>query len=54
MYWYGLEPLVPVDKARALTLATTGKVPLLREYVTRRLATGATTKAAGAEKTTAK
>jgi len=47
MYWYGLEPLVPLDKAKALTLATTGKVPLLREYVTRRLATGgAATKAA--------
>jgi hypothetical protein len=54
MYWYGLEPLVPVDKAKALTLATTGKVPLLREYVTRRLASGATTKAAGDEKAPAK
>jgi putative membrane-bound dehydrogenase-like protein len=40
MYWYGLEPLVGLDKAKALTMATTGKVPLLREFVARKLATG--------------
>ncbi|HSI34261.1 MAG TPA: PVC-type heme-binding CxxCH protein [Tepidisphaeraceae bacterium] len=38
MYWYALEPLVPLDKARALTLAATGKIPQLREFATRRIA----------------
>jgi putative membrane-bound dehydrogenase-like protein len=44
MYWYGLEPLVGLDKAKALTIATTGKVPVVREFATRRLA-GAAAKA---------
>jgi putative membrane-bound dehydrogenase-like protein len=50
MYWYGLEPLVGVDKAKTLTIATTGKVPLLREFVTRRLASGGAAPKAAAEK----
>jgi len=38
MYWYALEPLVGLDKAKGLTLAAGGKIPLMREYATRRLA----------------
>lgn len=45
MYWYALEPLVGVDKIKALKLATEGKIPVLREYVTRRMA--ATVKSSG-------
>jgi hypothetical protein len=41
LYWYALEPLVGVDKAKALTLAAGGKVPMLREFVARRMAVGA-------------
>jgi putative membrane-bound dehydrogenase-like protein len=41
MYWYALEPLVGVDKAKALSLAAGGKVPMLREFVARRMAVGA-------------
>ena len=41
MYWYGLEPLVGVDKARALRVAAEGKVPMVREFVTRKMTAGA-------------
>ena len=41
MYWYALEPLVTIDKVKALRLAAEGKVPMLREFVTRRMASGA-------------
>jgi putative membrane-bound dehydrogenase-like protein len=37
MYWYGLEPLVTVDKVRALKVAAEGKIPMVREFVTRKL-----------------
>jgi len=36
MYWYGIEPLVPADKARALRLAASSKIPLIRQYIARR------------------
>ena len=36
MYWYGIEPLVPSDKARALQLAAKAKIPLIRQYIARR------------------
>ena len=39
MYWYAIEPLVAADKTRALKLAATSKVPLVREYIARRVAT---------------
>ena len=39
MYWYGIEPLVPADKARALKLAAKSKIPLIRQYIARRSAT---------------
>jgi putative membrane-bound dehydrogenase-like protein len=41
LYWYAVEPLVAVDKVKALRLAAEGKVPFVRESVTRRIAAGA-------------
>jgi putative membrane-bound dehydrogenase-like protein len=40
MYWYGIEPLVPHDKTRALTLAAKSKIPILRQYIARRSTSG--------------
>jgi hypothetical protein len=39
MIWYGIEPGIPTDPQRALALLVRAKVPLVREYVARRLAT---------------
>jgi putative heme-binding domain-containing protein len=36
MLWYGLEPLVPSDPRRALTLALTCEIPLVRQFIARR------------------
>ena len=36
MLWYGIEPLVPADKAKALQLASKSKIPLVRQYIARR------------------
>jgi putative membrane-bound dehydrogenase-like protein len=38
LYWYALEPLVGVDRVKALKVAAEGKVPALREYVARKMA----------------
>lgn len=38
MYWYGIEPLVPADKRRALRLAIDCKIPLVRRFIARRAA----------------
>jgi putative membrane-bound dehydrogenase-like protein len=38
LVWYGIEPLVPADPKRALELTGKAKIPLLREYLARRLA----------------
>ena len=38
LYWYGIEPLVPANKARAIGLAQKSKLPLLRQYIARRAA----------------
>ena len=38
MIWYGIEPLVPTDKARSIKLLTTCKIPQVRQFITRRLA----------------
>lgn len=38
MYWYGIEPLVPANKQRALDLAVKAKIPLVRELIARRVA----------------
>jgi hypothetical protein len=38
LYWYGIEPLVPADKAKALKLAQVSKIPVIREFIARRAA----------------
>jgi hypothetical protein len=43
MIWYGLEPLVTADKDRALKIGVASRIPILRQYVVRRLAGGETT-----------
>jgi putative membrane-bound dehydrogenase-like protein len=37
MLWYGIEPLVPEDSARAVELASQSRIPLVRRLITRRL-----------------
>lgn len=37
MVWYGVEPLVPVDKGGAVSLVQKARIPLVRRYVARRL-----------------
>ena len=36
MIWYGVEPLVPGDRVRALNLAKNSEIPAVRRYVARR------------------
>ena len=36
MIWYGVEPLVAVDRTRALSLAAHSSIPSVRRYVARR------------------
>jgi putative membrane-bound dehydrogenase-like protein len=36
MIWYGVEPLVPADKTRAVGLAARTKIPLVRQFIARR------------------
>ncbi|MEX2216216.1 MAG: PVC-type heme-binding CxxCH protein [Phycisphaeraceae bacterium] len=38
MIWYGIEPAVAQDKDRALKLAASTKLPVLRQYIARRVA----------------
>ena len=38
MLWYGVEPLVPTNKARAAALMAKVKIPVVREHIARRLA----------------
>jgi putative heme-binding domain-containing protein len=38
MVWYGIEPLVPEDPARAIALADQARIPLLGRYILRRAA----------------
>ncbi|MEK6238489.1 MAG: hypothetical protein N2C14_27540, partial [Planctomycetales bacterium] len=38
MTWYGIEPLVKTDLARALGLSRTTKIPLIRRFIARRAA----------------
>jgi len=40
MIWYGIEPLVAKDKVKAAQLIAKTKIPLLRQYIARRM-TGA-------------
>src|SRR5207248_1668564 len=37
MIWYGIEPIVPQDPKHTLALLAKTKIPLVREYVVRRL-----------------
>jgi putative membrane-bound dehydrogenase-like protein len=37
MIWYAVEPLVPSDRARAASLLPRIKIPVVRQYLTRRL-----------------
>lgn len=39
MYWYGIEPLVARDKTKAARLAAASRIPLVRQYIARRIAT---------------
>lgn len=48
MTWYAVEPLVMLDSARAIKLATSSKLPRLREFITRRMVAGASASAAPA------
>jgi putative membrane-bound dehydrogenase-like protein len=41
MLWYGIEPLAGADPNRALQLAASAKLPLIRQYIARRIAEGA-------------
>ncbi len=47
MLWYALEPMVPDHSEKALTLAVTGQIPLLKELVPRRMAATKTAKKSG-------
>ena len=39
MYWFALEPMVPLHRRQSLQLAVAGKIPALQEFVARRLVT---------------
>jgi hypothetical protein len=41
MIWYGIEPLVEADPQRAAALLAKTRIPLVRQYIARRLAVGA-------------
>jgi putative membrane-bound dehydrogenase-like protein len=41
MIWYGVEPLVAADPARAAVLLTKARIPLVRQYIARRIAASA-------------
>jgi hypothetical protein len=38
MIWYGIEPLVSSDRDRAVALLAKARIPLVRQNITRRLA----------------
>ncbi len=38
MIWYGIEPTVPTDKVRAVQFAAKSKIPLVRQFIARRVA----------------
>lgn len=42
MYWFALEPMVPLHPQQSLNVAVAGKIPALQEFVARRLVTGST------------
>jgi hypothetical protein len=38
MYWYAIEPIVSSDREKAMSLLAKSKIPLVRQFITRRLA----------------
>jgi putative heme-binding domain-containing protein len=44
MVWYGVEPMVPADPARAIGLATIAKIPMVHQFIARRLVDDAVAK----------
>jgi hypothetical protein len=38
MYWYAIEPLVGQNPAAAATMLGASKIPILQEYIARRMA----------------
>lgn len=44
MYWYAIEPLVPTNPARAIELATSAEIPLVRQFIARRVVDDVLTK----------
>ena len=40
MYWYATEPVVAADKLAAVQLLAACKIPKVRQFITRRMATG--------------
>ena len=38
MYWYGIEPIVSSDHEKAISLLAKAKIPLVRQFITRRIA----------------
>lgn len=40
LLWYGIEPLIGQDDATALSIAASAKIPKLRQFIARHLATG--------------
>jgi putative membrane-bound dehydrogenase-like protein len=38
MYWYGIEPIVSGDRGKAVALLAKAKIPLVRQFITRRIA----------------
>jgi putative membrane-bound dehydrogenase-like protein len=45
MYWYAAEPLAGIDMRRAADLATGSRIPLIRSFMTRRIAAIGTSEA---------
>lgn len=37
MYWYAAEPLAEIDAKRAIKIAESAKIPIILEYMKRRL-----------------
>jgi hypothetical protein len=40
IYWYATEPVVAADRIAAVKLLTACKIPQVRQFITRRMATG--------------
>ena len=38
MYWYAAEPVVGANRSNAIKLLTKTKIPVVRQYITRRMA----------------